>query len=372
MKYLLLLLMLQVTSTAIGQSIDVTPTGSSAGNDAQTFSMERGDLTVRGRQVTVTGTNGQTGFSSALAHDLSGNSGYLGVIHTDNDLRASIVGGGGEELVGLTLDWVDPFDETLGIMIFNDGGFVIRDNVVNFTFYGSEGSLLHSTSNSSGSTGGEVVSEMRSDPAGTTVLLTNPRVNYSSGQGARARVVAGEESVYDLFSSRNRTLKYADVTDSGSFVILISERSGTPDQVIVTDRFGNLIAELSTDEELVGATLSEQGDFLTIFSSNRVQVYRTDTMERLGSTSFRVSVNYAFYSDADKQIVALCGARSQNNRIANPEIHAIHLEKRSIARTDLAYPLAWLNNSQPGMSRSGSGEYLLTGLNRNLRIVTRF
>src|SRR5690625_1008773 len=101
MKYLLLLLMLQVTSIALGQSIDVTPTGSSAGNDAQTFSMDRGDLTVRGRQVTVHGASGQTGISSALAHDLSGNISYLGVIHTDNDLRASIVGAAGEELVGL-------------------------------------------------------------------------------------------------------------------------------------------------------------------------------------------------------------------------------------------------------------------------------
>src|SRR5690625_7213979 len=121
MKYLLLLLMLQVTSIAIGQSIDVTPTGSSAGNDAQTFSMDRGDLTVRGRQVTVHGASGQTGISSALAHDLSGNISYLGVIHTDNDLRASIVGGGGVALVGLSLACDGPYVGCQGILAFNAG-----------------------------------------------------------------------------------------------------------------------------------------------------------------------------------------------------------------------------------------------------------
>lgn len=372
MKYLFLLLMLQMASVAYGQSIDVTPTGRSADNSVQTFPMDRADLTLQGRQVTVNGDHGQTRIGSALTYDLSGNSSYLGAVHTDNDLRASIIDGGGEEVVDLTLDWVNPFDETLGIMTFNDGRFVVRDNVVNFTFYGSEGSLLYSASNSSGSTGGEVVSEMRSDPAGTTVVLTNPRINYSSGQGARARVVAGEETIYDLFESRERTLKYASVTPNGSFVILITEQAGTQDQVLVTDRFGNRIAELSTDEELVGATLSERGEFLTIYSSGRAQVYRTDNLERLGSTSFRVNVNYAFYSDADKQIVALCGTRSQNNRISNPEIHAIHLEQRSIARTNLNYPLAWMDESHLQMERQGSGQFELTGLNRDLRIVTRF
>gem|GEM_PF-348650 len=371
MKYLLFVSLFLYATAISGQNIEVSPTEATSNNNVQTFTFDDARVQIQGNNLTITGPGANVTVDGASAWHVSPDGKFLGAIHTGNDLRAILIDGKGEKMKDIKLDHFDPFDETLTIKTFNNGRFITRDNVANFTFFDSRGSIKYSVSNSSGSEDGEVVSGITADPSGNTVLLYNPRINYGQQHGSRARIVKGENQKIDLFSSRERTIKYANITNNGNFVTLISEHAGTDDEVLVTDRFGNEIASINSDMDLLGGSLSEDAEYLTLYSGNRAQVYRLSDMERLGSTSFQVGVTFATYSAADQQIIALCGNLS-NNRINNPEIHAVHLGERSIARTDLSSTLSYIDYNQIRMTRTGANQFIITGLNQDLAIRTQF
>lgn len=371
MKYLLLVSSFLFSTVLSAQNVDVVSTEATSQNNVQTFTFDYASLQIQGNNLTVSGPEDSFSIDRASSWDISPDGKFLGAIHTGNDLRAILIDGRGQTMKDIKLDYFDPFDETLSIKAFNNGKFITRDNVANFTFFDSRGSIRYNVSNSSGSEHGEVASEIVADPSGNTVLLYNPRINYEQQQGSRARIVKDENNKIELFTSRERTIKHANVTNNGNFITLISEQAGTDDEVLVTDRFGNEIASISSDMELLGVSLTEDAEYLTLYSGNRAQVYRLSDMERLGSTSFRVSVAYATYSADDEQIVALCGNLS-NNRINNPEIHVIHLGERSIARTDLASSLSFIDYNQIKMTRTGANRFIITGLNQDLDVRTQF
>ncbi|MEX2574769.1 MAG: hypothetical protein WD317_10745 [Balneolaceae bacterium] len=373
MKFIPLIVLLSLlTSVSLAQNIEIIPAGNSSENDVRTFSFDQSSLRIQGNSLIVSGSGNQVHLDRSHSYDISGRGSFLGVIHFAADLRTTVIDGRGQSVGNTELTYFDPDDETLMIRMLNDGSFVTRDNVANFSFFDSDGTLSYQVSNSSGSLGGEALSEMAADPSGKTILLYNPRINFDEGQGSRARIIMAEDETIDVFYSRSRTLKYADVTENGSFLILITEQEGREDEVLILDRFGNEIAAMTTGEELVGATLSEDARNLTIFSSNRVQVYRVTDMERLGSSSFRTRINYAVYNERDQQILALSGQIDGNNRISNPEFHAVHLGKRSIARTEVGFPISFLDDSRIEVKRTGTNRFTVDGLNRVLSIQTYF
>jgi hypothetical protein len=372
MKYLFLIPLFLCSSAVTAQNVQVTPTGNSADNNAQTFTFDRSNLQVSGNNLAVTGPAGQINIPNVSSFDISGEGKFLGTILIENNLRARLFDGLGKKVQDVELDYFDPFDETLKIKVYNDGRFITRDNVANFSFFDSNGSLRYNVSNSSGSPDGEVASGIATDPTGNTILLYNPRINYGNQEGSRARILKGENDFKKLHSSRERTIKYAKVSSRGSYITVITERAGTDDQVIITDRHGNEIEKLSTDMELLGATLTEDARYLTLYSSGRAQVLRLKDGEVLGSTSFRSTVAYASYIPEDQQIVALCGIINNNRQIQNPEIHAIHLGERSIARTEVAFPLSKPDHNRLEISNTGINQFRLTGLNRELHIQTQF
>lgn len=350
----------------------MTQSGSSAENNVRMFSFDRSNVELRGTNLSVSGPSQQFDITDVSSYDISGKGRFMAAILIDNDLKAWLIDGLGSKVHDIELNYFDPFDETLKITVLNDGRFIIRDNVANFSFFDSNGTLKFSVSNSSGSTDGEVASGIITDSSGNTILLYNPRINYGAREGSRARILKGEDNFINLYDNRERTIKHAAVSQNGNYITLIAEGPRSDDIVLVTDRHGNEIARLTSDMELEGATLTEDAAFLTIYSSNRAQVYRLRDSELLGSTSFRVSVAFAAYSPEDQQILALCGTSGQNNQIQNPELHAIHLGERSIARTDITSPVSYLELNHIQLKRTGGSQFLLSGLNRELSIQTRF
>lgn len=372
MKYLLFIIPFLYSSVISAQTVQVSPIGNSADNNLRTFTFDRSNIELRGTDLSVSGPSAQFEIPSVNSYSRSDDGRFIAVIMAEDDLRAWLIDGLGNRIRDIRLDYFDPSDETLKIKVYNDGSFTTRDNVANFSFFDSEGTLKFSVSNSSGSPEGEVASGIATDSSGNTILLYNPRINYGSNEGSRARILREEDNFIDLFESRNRIIKKAVVSKKGSYITLITERAGASDEVIITDRFGNEIVRFDTDMDLAGSTLTEEAGYLTLYSSNRAQVYRLSDRELLGSTSFSVSVVYAAYCPEDQQILALIGSAGEHNRIQNPELHAIHLGERSIARTDIAFPLSFiaLNNLQ--LKCTADNQFLITGLNRELSIQTQF
>lgn len=355
----------------IAQEIDVSSAGFSGGNDSSTFSLEKAHVKVEGSTLRI----GDQSINGVKSFSISPSSKILGVLKTgnSNQVEVFLYDSSGRELGEQVLEHFNPDDSTLDISVFDDGRFVTRDNVVNFSFFDTDGTLLYNISNSTGSAGGETVSEMTSDRNGRTTVVYNPKIMVGQQTGSRARIVKGENDLQTLYDSSDRVIKDLAVSEQGSYITLITEKAGTDDQVVIFDRFGNQLRQFTSAENLVGSVLMENARFITIYSESRAQVFRVRDQERIGSTSFRsASVYYATYFPDNQQILALSGELDGNNRFIDPELHAIHFGKREISRINLDVPLSTLGREKITIDQKGESQYSIHGLNRQLDVQTRF
>lgn len=260
----------------------------------------------------------------------------------------------------------DPSLETYGLQ---DGSFIVRENIANFLVYDSFGRVQRSISNSTQSEGGEAISELAMDASGKTIVLFNPKVIRNGQTGSRAKVITSRSVPIDIFYSDDRELSVVEVSSNGEFIAFVSAKSGTDDEIQLTDKFGNLLNTISFDQPVKGMSFSENGLFVTIFSGGRAAAYEIRSGERVGSTSFRnTTVLFAGYDPIDKTIVAISG--NEGSPISEVQLHAVNVSARKIARESLAGNL--MTKSQIKMERTGSGRYRISGFDKDLNLRVSF
>lgn len=356
-----------------GQSVDVDFERSSIPVGSSIFGLDNSAIQSEGRQLTIIRSASDVyQLRGVQAFRTSSNRRYAALLSVDGGVKASLIDGRGEVLNDRTMEYVNSSDNTLDLYVFNDGRVVTRDNVSNFTFLDMEGEELYSHSNMSGSADGEVASELAADPSGRTVLLYIPRINYGEQEGSMARRVDGEKELTEIFRSRDRQIRSIDISDNGSFLLIVTTASGTDDRAHLMDRFGNELTTFQSGEELEGGTVSNSANHVTLYSNNRVQVYRTSDQERIGSSTIRQPVIYAAYSEEDEQILLLSGEQNRSGEIQDGGVQAIHLGRRSIARTSLPGGLTFLDRNQIRIQRSEANHFEVLGLNRPFEITTNF
>lgn len=262
-------------------------------------------------------------------------------------------------------------DNSVKAVAKNNGSFIVRENVSNFLFYNSLGEIENTISNSSGSRGGESISEFALDPLGKTVVLYNPKVLSGGVTGSRARVINSGGNPLDIFYSEDRELSLAEVTTSGQFVVLVSVKNGTDDIIHIYDRFGNEIRKLTFDQQTKGVTTYSSGRYATVYSANRAVVYNIMTGETAGSTSFRSPVQFADYSETDQTIVAVTGSESGQN-LNDVEVHLINVDARKLARASYSESLSLILNNEITLNRTGRFSYRITGLSKDLVVRGSF
>lgn len=260
-------------------------------------------------------------------------------------------------------------DPSIKAYALNSGAVILRENIANFLFYDSFGNIQRSISNSTQSEGGEAISELSVDPAGKTVILFNPKIVSGGNTGSRAKLVTGASNPVDIFYSRDRALRTVEVSSNGELIALATMKDGTDDEVTILDRFGNNLGTISFDQDVKGASFSENGLYITIYSGGRAAAFEIRNRERVGSTSFRnTSLIYANYSPEDNTIVALTGAGSEE--YTELEAHAVNVEARKIARTDVSGSVSAIH--QPSLKRTANGRYTITGFDRTLSFRASF
>lgn len=276
----------------------------------------------------------------------------------------------GVTLAETDLEFFDTTDETLKVYQFDDGRAVTRDNIANFSFFNSDGTLGFSVSNSSQSSGGEQISELAADPAGRTVVLYNPVISFNGTTGSRARIVYGDQENDLFYRSENRTIKQIQVTPGGSYITLLTS-GGNNDRAHVYDRFGNEIYTRDLNGEQTGITLSGNGNFLTVYGSGRVQVFNILNDESIGSSSSRTPLLYAAYLPEDEIILALGGTLSGNS-VSGASLIAVHIGKRQIARTEITNSPVVHNPEELIIERISANRYLIKGMNQTFDVHTVF
>ena len=269
-----------------------------------------------------------------------------------------------------TLEFFEPMDPTLKIYSFDDGRTIVRDNVANFTFFDSAGSLLYSYSNSSQSSDGERESQLSSDSSGRTVVIYNPVIAYGNQTGSRASIIYGEENSLEIFRDPQREISQLVVSANGSYISLLAKNSDGS-YVTLYDRFGNELYQYQTGDDLLGVSFTSDVNYITKYSTGRVQVFNVRTGESMGNASSRSTIIYATYIPEDETVLALGGSINGNN-ISNPTITAVHLGLRQITRSDINLPLSTLDLNSIRLTRSAENEYRIVGLNRDLILETSF
>tara|TARA_R100001143_G_C3361275_1_gene136287 strand:+ start:1227 stop:2330 length:1104 start_codon:yes stop_codon:yes gene_type:complete len=367
MKYLTLIFLFLFNGLSLyAQTIAVTPVQEHVNYSQNSFPINNSTLTIAPNSVQIGDVSIDQPITWAKSHDGNKisfllNRGILDLMNVDAD---------GNQIVDQSLEVFDPTDQTLKVYSFNDGRSIIRDNVANFTFFDANGELVYSYSNSSQSVDGERESELSSDSNGRTVVIFNPVIAYGNQTGSRASIIYGEENSYEFFRDAQREIRQVNVSGDGAFITIVAaNNSGS--QLFLFDRFGNELYQYQTDDELLGASLTSDANFITMFSSGRVRVFNVGTGESMGSASSRSSILYAAFIPQDETVLALGGSLAGRN-ISNPTLTAVHLGLRQITREDINLSLSTLNQDNIRINRMGEGRYSLTGLNKTLTVQTSY
>ncbi|MBD3616286.1 MAG: hypothetical protein HUJ22_06885 [Gracilimonas sp.] len=252
-----------------------------------------------------------------------------------------------------------------------NGAFIVRENIANFLFYDSMGKIKQSVSNSSQSTEGESVSELAADPAFKTIVLYNPKIVQDGKEGSRAKIVHKNWTTSNIYFSSERAIRVVKVSDNGQFIGIVTYRPGTEDQVILTDRFGNDLVQISFDQSVEDVVISDDGEHITLRSNGRVGVYSTTSGERIGSTSFRSRLYFAEYIPEDETLIALTASQA-GSVLEDVELHAINISARSIERNGYNSQLSITDLLPLDLNRTSSFRYTLSGMNKTLSLKVQF
>ncbi len=367
MKYsVIIFLLLLIPAQLLGQSVSVNAASGHESLTNSEYSLSEGAVQVSGNQLLFAGQS----VSQVISWAASSGGEKIGVIESGTGIKLHGFDYSGNKLFESELEFFQQSDETIKVYSYETGKMILRDNVANFSFLNPKGESLFSVSNSSQSTGGERTSMLSSDAHGKTVVLYNPLIVYSNGRGSRATIVFDEQNRQEFFRSDNREILDLKVSEDGSFITLLTSGSGN-NYGYLFDRFGNELFSVELAEGQLGLSVSNGGEFLTNYSSGRVQVHNTISGETIGSSTSRNPVLYASYMPQDEVIIVLNG-RSSNGAISEGMITAIHVTKRQIARSDINFTISARDLQSLSLEKTGTNRYNLTGLNKSLDLRTSF
>lgn len=360
MRYFILFIVIVITSTlSVAQSLTVSESSATARNGIDQYMISGYQIAIDDNDLAFAGNA-----ASSSVNNLTAIAAIL------QSASVNVHAGNGDELFSTPFN-LKSDDSSAKIYAKLNGGFIIRENIANFLFYNSLGSVKQSISNSSQSTEGESISELASDPAFKTVVLYNPKVVNGGIEGSRAKVVNNDLTTTDIYYSSSRAIRTVKVSDNGQFIAIATYSPGTDAVVVIIDRFGNDLAEINFDQNVEDMVISKDGSYVTIRSNGRMGVYSVRDGERNGSASFRSTLLYAEYVPEDQTVIALTGSRSGSS-LTDVEIHAINVAARAIQRQSFSTALSMTDLIPLKLSRKGTYRYSLSGLNKTLELSVSF
>ena len=372
MKLLLsAILFLSLTVTGVAQSVTAAFSADHQANSPTEFPLKEGVLSTAQSAYEFGSGDSRVSIMTPIDVALSPDRATIGVVRFDGELVGEVYSHTGRQLTRKELEFVDPSDETIMISVAENGEFIVRDNVANFTFFDAAGNEGFSLSNATQAPGGEQPSGISWPSAGEGAILYNPVIQYDGSRGSRISVAVGSREAAEIYSSNTRTISDLSLSESGNFITFLSTGNDGGNRVITIDRHGNELLDFEADMEITGFELSDDAGYLTIFSDNRVQVYRTSDMERLGSSTSRTRIVYASYQPEENTIITL-GGQESNNTISNPEITAIHVGQRQLDRHQLDGNISLLSPSDIKIKRVSAGNYRIEGVNRPIDVAASF
>lgn len=359
-------------STVFGQTLNLSTSKQTSDNNPSTFLLESGEVAISNRSLQFSSTNSTiTGLEN---FGISPDKSTVGVLKRSKGQGEIVLFNSlGDTLNSYTGKSLASDDPSQAVYPLNNSSLILRDNITYFTFYDTFGEISTSMSSSSESEEGETIAEVVMSPDGQTVVIYNPKVKRKGNLGSRAQVMLPDKTFQNIYFSTDRYLKEVKVSGDGNFVVAITAKEGTNDRVLIMDKYGNELNSISTDENLLGISLSGDSEYITLFSSGRVMVYSVLAGERLGATSIRSPVFLADYFPDDNVILVLMGNYSANTGNVNDiEFRAINIEQREIVSEQFSGALGFSEAITPEFVRFSSNNYQLKGGSKRINITANF
>ncbi|MDZ7714595.1 MAG: hypothetical protein U5J95_00130 [Balneolaceae bacterium] len=372
MKKLLFLVMICFIPLIVGaQSLSVE-VHDGDNNSLSTFNLQDGSVSFSSSGMVF--NNSGRELSGVDSYGFSPDLSVAGILSQKSGTqKVTILNGAGTMLTEYEVIDYSPTDPSLQIFPLNTGGALVRDNIVSFNLYDSFGNNSTTISSGGQSSGGQVISEVAMDSEGRTIIVFTPQVKNNGSRGSRAGRIDLNRKLDSIYFSRDRLIKDLQVSGDGQFVVIITEKEGTDDQVLILDKYGNQINKMESSENLKSASISADAEYITVYSEGRAAVYEMLSGKRLGSTSFGSSLILAHYFTEDEILLALSGDMSQNDKGAsNLEFHAIHLGKRAVERQEFSGTVGFNPALKYYFERVAPGRYQLKGANKLLEISAQF
>jgi hypothetical protein len=366
----LLFLLLTLSSSLNAQTLSAEFYPDNEASGISEYPLQDGVLLMSGSTYQF-GRENRVSFANPIGFSLSDDRHMVGLLKAANGIEAVVYNDEGGILVQNTLSNFSTTDETIGLTLLNNGEFVVRDNVANFSFFGPSGERLSTYSNSAGTSGGEQTSQIAVSSDGITKVVYNPVIQYQDGQGSRISLITGDNEGNEFFTSYDSVILSLSLTESDQTIKTVTENSAGERSIHWFDKFGNVLFEMTSDLAVDGFSVSSDGVHVAVFADNRVQVYNMNTRERLGSASSRSSIIQASYFPSSNLILAV-GGEILNGKIENLDITAVDLQQRQIERVRLSEPVMYLDASDVTVENQGGNTYRIDGINRPIRVTANF
>jgi len=305
--------------------------------------------------------------SFSVSDDLT----MIGNLQNSNGLSADIYDYKGEKLLNTKMEFISSSDETIKLMVLNNGEFIVRDNVANFSFFDASGDRAHTYSNSANTSGGEQTSEIAVSEDGVLNVAYNPVIQYRNSKGSRISIVTGDGQADQIFTAQDRVIINLTISSADYSISVVTENGAGSRKIHWFDRFGNLLFELEPGLDITGFNVNNNGRYVTIYSGSRVQVYQRESGERLGSASSRSTILQAAYFP-EKNLLMTFGGVERDQQVSDLEITAIDLQQRQIESTQLEDTVMFRNRSHITIETDGANSYRIGGINRPIRVSAQF
>lgn len=359
-------------SIVFGQTLHLSTSKQTSDNNTSTFLLGNGEVTISNNSLQFSSNNNAiTDFED---FGVSPDKSIIGVLkRSEGQGEIILFNSLGDTLNSYTGKSLASDDPSQAVYPLNNSNVIFRDNITYFTLYDTFGETLTGISSSSESEEGETIAEVVMSKDGQTMVVYNPKVKRKGNLGSKAQVMLPDKTFQNIYFSTDRYLKEVRVSEDGNFVIAITAQEGANDRVLIMDKYGNELNDISTDENLLGISLSDDSEYITLFSSGRVMVYSVLDGERLGATSIRSSVFLADYFPEDNIILVLMGNYSASTgTMNNVEFRAINIGQRAIAGEEFSGVLGFSEAITPEFVRFSSNNYQLKGGSKRINITANF
>jgi len=357
---------------SVGQGVSISESPSTYDNTVQVYSIDKYKVNITGTFFDI--KNSPAYFNRYTSIDFDAESRLVAVIKSGTNPNAEIFNFDGKKIQSLDVVNVSPDDPSSKIYVLPNAATIIRNDIAFFDFYDADGKLKFKISNNTTADKGEAISGLVKDRFGKTILVYNPKIFNSNNPGSRVSRIDADGSKVQIFEDKNRFIKNITLSKGGQMVAIITSRQGMNDMVVLMDQFGNFFNNIESKENLIKVAISADQSYLTLISEGRMEVYRINSGERIGSSSVRgVPLMHANYFPDDNILVGIAGnLNEQTQLISDFELKIVDFNQRKIESATYNSPLSSTPLIKLELVRKGPKEYQLKGLNKTLNITARF